>query len=80
VSVEVLDVALEVLEVVGVINSATFLTALAIVLNALFVFDVEAMVGVLEDLSGSDLAASLIFLDVVLTPDILLSADLESSL
>lgn len=79
-SVEVLDVALEVLEVVGVINSATFLTALAIVLNALFVFDVEAMVGVLEDLSGSDLAASLIFLDVVLTPDILLSADLESSL
>lgn len=63
VSVEVLDEVLEVLEVVGVSNSATFLTALAIVLNALFVFDAEEIVeGILEDFSGSDLAASSKFL------------------
>ena len=81
---EVLVVVFEVLEVVGVNNSATFLTALAIVLNALFVFDVEAAVEeVREDLSESDwAAASLKFFGVVvavvvavvvMTADVLLS-------
>lgn len=66
---EALEVFLEVLEIVGVKSSATFLTALAIVLKALFVFDVVDEV--LGDFSDSNLAASTIVLGVVDVVDVI---------
>jgi len=76
--VEILEVVWEVLELVGVIISATFFAALAIVLNALFVFYVfeEEEIEEFVDFSGYDFALSgivCVFVEV----EILLSSKLE---